>query len=202
MLLALLLAGAPPGSSGENDGVERDKAAETSKGVVSNVAYDVGLSATGEALVVKGELTEGVANAFEAALANAPNAKRVDLDSIGGLIVEAERIAEAIRGRELDTNVTGVCFSACTHVLLGGVHRTAPRRNSVGFHRPYTLDDEEEAPDPDAPYAAIIARSFYEKAKLPPAFIARIFATPIAAMWKPSRRELLEAGVLTAAPVR
>jgi len=169
----------------------------SSKAEVSNVAYEIALSADGNVMTVQGELTAGVGAAFEKALATANNVRRIDLNSIGGLIIEAERIAEAVRARKLDTNVSGVCFSACTHVLLGGVRRTASRRNSVGFHQPYTFADDEVTPDADAPYAGIISRAFYEKAKLPPAFIARIFATPIARMWTPSRKELLEAGVLT-----
>ncbi len=174
------------------------QSAANTKAGLSNVAYEVRTTVAGDAIVLGGELTSGVANVFEAALAAAPRVQRVELDSVGGLIVEAERIAEAIRARKLDTHVKGICYSACTHVLLGGTRRTVDRRGKIGFHQAYTLADDEETPDESAPFAGIIARAFYEKAKLPPAFIARIFATPSARMWKPSRKELLDAGVLTA----
>lgn len=173
-------------------------ASSATKADLSNVSFEVNANSAGDTLFLDGELTSGVADAFEAALRKAPGVRRVELHSEGGLIIEAERIAEAIRARRLDTHVTGICYSACTHVLLGGARRTLDRRGKIGFHRAYTLADDEKTPEDGAPYAGIIARAFYEKAKLPPPFIARIFATPIARMWTPSRKELVAAGVLTA----
>jgi hypothetical protein len=185
---AVLLAAAMAGGS---------DATAASKAGLSNTAYAIDIGPGRDVLVLRGELTRGVAAAFRSVLAAAPGTKRIDLDSVGGLLIEAQQIAEIIRSRGLDTNVTGVCYSACTHVLLGGVRRTAAKRGRIGFHSAYTIGDDEATPDTHAPYAGIIARSFYEKAKLPQAFIAHIFATPSTRMWTPSRKELIEANVLT-----
>jgi hypothetical protein len=181
-VLALLLAAAGPGES-------------TTKADVSNVAYK--LKTSGDAVLFEGELSAGASKAFAAVLDGTSGLRRVDLNSIGGLMVEGELVGRLIRERGLDTNVTGVCYSACTHVLLGGVRRTLARGGRIGFHRGYTLKPDVRQRDEEAPYAAIIARSFYEQAKLPSAFIDKVLATPSEAMWKPSRQELIDANVLT-----
>ncbi len=155
-----------------------------------------------QALVLIGAFGIGSAVQVAAVLAKAPAVRRIELDSNGGLLVEAEKIAQLIRDRGLDTVAAGDCLSACTHVLLAGMHRTATRRARIGFHRPFVLADTTQVPDAASPYPVIIARGFYERAHVPAAFIDRVFATPSSTMWYPKRAELLENHILTATAVR
>ncbi len=70
-----------------------------------------------------------------AALDAAPHAHLVAFDSPGGRPLVAQRIAELIRARHLDTYVEHSCASACTLAFVAGTVRSASRRARFGFHR-------------------------------------------------------------------
>ncbi len=201
---ALLLAmAAGPGNTalGVPSAVTVAKDSRSAKTALAdtNLALAITIEPGTERLLLVGDLLDGAAARVATALAKAPDLRQIALDSPGGLLIEAEKIAQLIRDRGLDTVVIGDCLSACTHVLLAGVHRTAMRRARIGFHRPYTRSrgsDDADASD-DTPFATIIARGFYERAKVPEAFIDHVFATPSASMWYPARAELIANNILT-----
>ena len=94
------------------------------------------LDESGKSLEVKGPLSAGVADRFEEVLNSAPGTRTIMLDSDGGRIFEALRMAELIRARGLDTRVERNCASACTLILLAGKDRSAHRFAQIGFHQP------------------------------------------------------------------
>jgi hypothetical protein len=151
------------------------------------------VATNGEAIIVDGALGWGSAARFAAVVARAPRARTIYLSSPGGLLVEAERIAAIVRRNALATYVEFGCLSACTMILLSGTDRAAAPSARIGFHRPIWT-----AARPDGgPGQMEAARSFYERAGIPPAFTDRVFATPNDDMWYPSYEELLAARVLT-----
>lgn len=81
-----------------------------------------------------GEFQAGIAREFVRVLESAPDAETVELQSPGGWVGEAIRIAEQIERRELSTLVTSQCSSACTLAFAGGARRTLAAGAALGFH--------------------------------------------------------------------
>lgn len=147
-----------------------------------------------DTITISGMLTAGLADRFESLLHDMPQAKTVMLESEGGRIYEALRMAKVIRGRGLDTRVERNCESACTFLLLAGKDRSAHRFAQIGFHQPDFpgISDRERT--------TIIAdnRADYVTAGIEPGFLAEAMATPPEEMWYPTHEVLVEAGALTA----
>lgn len=158
-------------------------------GPVAKVALD----ASGETLTVEGILSAGVADSFEKVVAQAPKAKLVVLDSDGGRIFEALRMAEIIKARGLETRVEQNCASACTFLLLAGKDRSAHRFAQIGFHQPdfpgLSARERTEFVDQN--------RKDYIGAGMDPAFVERAMRISPNEMWYPTHAELVEAGVIT-----
>jgi hypothetical protein len=151
------------------------------------------VSKDGHDLILRGTLAQGAASRFRALLAGHPGVTDVILTSPGGRMLEAERIAAAVRERRLDTRVDRDCMSACTFILLAGRERTAPEGARIGFHQPAFpgLDSAEMRG------AIEESRAAYLGAGVDPAFTWRAMTTPAEGMWFPSQDELLAAHVLT-----
>jgi hypothetical protein len=66
----------------------------------------------------------------------------VSLDSPGGVLTEAIRMAEEIRKRGLNTRVENekTCASSCPLMFAGGVRREAAPKAHVGVHQFYASD--------------------------------------------------------------
>lgn len=90
----------------------------------------------GKTLVFEGGITVGVADELEKRLAAMDHVEAVQLESNGGRIAEAERMANVIKARGLSTVVTEKCVSACPTVLLGGRERYLVGDAKIGFHQP------------------------------------------------------------------
>ncbi|MFL6845431.1 MAG: hypothetical protein ACJ8ER_11190 [Allosphingosinicella sp.] len=155
------------------------------------------VSPDGRDLAVRGNLASGAAERFEKLLAASPAVSRILLDSPGGRMLEAERMAALIRKRRLDTRVEKDCMSACTSILLAGRERTAPEQARIGFHQPsFPGADAYEMGD-----AVERTRDEYLAAGVDRNFVWRALATPAENIWIPSPEELVEANVLTGSDV-
>lgn len=152
------------------------------------------LNQRGDAILLKGMLTAGVADRFEALINGAPDAKTVFLESDGGRIYEGLRMATLIRARGLDTRVERHCSSACTFPLLAGKDRSAHRFAEIGFHQP----DFPGISDAERGEHIAANRADYLTAGIEPEFVEKAMSTPPAQMWYPTHLELVEAGALTA----
>lgn len=153
--------------------------------------FNVELIDKGRVVVFTGGISDGAAQALDKAIGDAPHVTTVLLASPGGWMKEGQRIAAVIQRYGLSTRVERGCHSACTVAFLGGVDRTLGEGAVLGFHR-------SRAPGQDAKgESGDDENEIYAKAGLPKAFIRRIADTPNNEIWKPSRRELLSAGVLT-----
>ena len=151
----------------------------------------ISASEDGSALIVEGPITDGAYASFQRALRAYPIARHVILESPGGLMFEADRIAAAIRERRLSTYARTLCASACTVILISGRDRTVEPGTRVGFHRPNVSLSR-------TPVRTLqLTRRLYERAGVAPAFTARIYATPFESVWYPGVEEMISAGVLT-----
>lgn len=146
----------------------------------------------GRALLVEGNLASGTWQAFRDLLGRSGKVEVIQLNSLGGRIFEADKIATLIRAKGLDTQVVNDCVSACTIVLLAGRNRMAGRFANVGFHQPDFPGMQ------GAMRAAMIADNsrIYREAGIAQPFIDRMMATPPAEVWYPEYEELLSSGVV------
>jgi hypothetical protein len=145
-----------------------------------------------KALVVDGALSLGTADKFNALLGKKKDVRRVVLQSVGGRTREAQRMAETIAQRGLDTEVKQTCLSACTLVLLAGRERSATAYARVGFHQPTfpgLTPEEQRAATNDL-------RRMYEKAGVTSAFLDSALSASPDSMWYPSHGELIDGNVL------
>lgn len=154
---------------------------------------DVKVATDGHAIIVHGTLREGAADEITKILDATPGATSLVLNSNGGRLLEAERVAAEVRKRNLDTYVEDLCASACTYVFLAGKDRAATPNARIGFHQP----SFPGADDRTKHTATEKMLAVYRTAGLPETFIKRVGATPHEDMWYPNRDELITANVVT-----
>jgi hypothetical protein len=149
--------------------------------------------ANGETLEFSGGITFGVTQEFERFLNAMAGVRSVRLNSTGGRILEAQKMSDMIRSRDLATVVTVDCLSACTIVFLGGRERLMLSSARLGFHQPafrgMTAADRR---------AAIATEQLrLQGFGLSSAFAARATSAAPSGMWYPDKDELLRERVVT-----
>jgi hypothetical protein len=142
---------------------------------------------------LQGVIGTGSAKEVQVALDAHPQATTVVLSSRGGRAWEAERIAELVKKRYLNTVVRGNCQSACTYILLAGNKRSVEEDGKIGFHRPYFPGTTRIGQQLQNRKMS----DYYRDAGLPEWFIERTLATPSSAIWYPTDNELRKAHVLS-----
>ncbi len=155
--------------------------------------FSLQLKDGGRVIEFKGGVNDGAARALDKAIADAPKVSTIVLNSPGGWIKEGERMAQVIRRYQIHTHVDEECFSSCTLVFLAGQDRTMGSRAALGFHRGRAIGESRQHDAPTSKEEAAV----YLRAGLKSDFVQRILATPHSDIWVPTRRELLQAMVLT-----
>ncbi len=144
----------------------------------------------GTVLTVTGEFTDGIGDAATKAIENNPNLRTVALDSPGGTLEEATRIANAVREHNLATEASRRCASACTFVFVAGNERVLLPPGRLGFHacHPFTwlydCDETEQL-------------AFFKRMGIDEKFVRKWQRVPNADVWYPTTEELLTAHVIT-----
>jgi hypothetical protein len=153
---------------------------------------DIRLAENGTSIEISGGLSAGAADRFGKLLNSAPSVRLVVLNSNGGRIFEAEKIAESVNRKGLDTYVEDRCESACTLILLAGRDRATTPNARIGFHQPDFpgLDAEGRREIID------VNRNIYLKAGVLDAFIDRAMSASPHSMWYPSYDEMVAANVV------
>jgi hypothetical protein len=144
----------------------------------------------GHVLHVTGPIDDGLAAAVQKALADNSTIRIVELDSPGGDVGEAMRVAERVRLTRLSTGVSRRCSSACTLIFAAGMERILLPSGKLGFHGCrdlleyfYCWNSKEE--DLLVDYG--VDRAFVHKA----------LEVPSQKIWFPTPAELLAAHVIT-----
>lgn len=150
-------------------------------------------------------------------LRGADTITRLQLNSSGGEVYAASQMSDIVVDFELDTHVHGDCDSSCVTIFLGGTRRTMSRGSRIGFHQIfwsadnisayYDREREEQGWQSPWDFAAWMyldtQEEMYAHLKyivsrgVEPGFAIETIKNPQAEMWRPRRRELQEAGVLT-----
>jgi ATP-dependent protease ClpP protease subunit len=156
-------------------------------------AHQFKVLANGQTLEFSGGITFGVANELNGFLAAMENVRTVRLNSMGGRILEAQRMSDLIRAKGLTTFVVQDCMSACTVVFLGGKERVVLPAARIGFHQPafrgMTAASRRAAISTEMARLQRfgLSRQFAERANT---------ATP-SGMWFPDKDELVREKVVT-----
>jgi len=149
--------------------------------------------ANGTTLEFSGGITFGVAKEMDEFLGAMSNVRWVQLNSIGGRILEAQKMSDIIKRRGLSTFVSQTCVSACTIVFLGGKDRLLLSSGRLGFHQPafrgMTMADRT--------IAISTEEARLQRFGLSPQFAERANAAPPNDMWYPDKDELVREGVVT-----
>jgi len=149
--------------------------------------------ANGETLEFSGGITFGVTQEFERFLNAMAGVRSVRLNSTGGRILEAQKMSDMIRSRDLATVVALDCLSACTIVFLGGKERLMLSSARLGFHQPAFRG--MTAADRSAAIATEQLR--LQGFGLSSAFAARATTASPSGMWYPDQDELVRERVVT-----
>lgn len=149
--------------------------------------YSMRLMRDGTEAEISGGLKFGVARDAEALFATAPRLQVVHLNSTGGRVGEAIKLARLIRTRELTTYTAVSCVSACTVIFAAGRQRYLRAGARLGFHRGIFAGTEN----------AEAMRKLLIAAGVAPAFAERAMAQPASSIWYPTEQELIDGRVVT-----
>jgi hypothetical protein len=144
----------------------------------------------GSALYVTGKIGEGLGDAVKESLSRNRAIRIVVLDSPGGKVGEAMRIAELVKLRHVSTGVNNRCASACTFIFAAGRERILLPPARLGFHgcsdylSYFRCDNSEEE-------KSLVMDG------VDPQFAHKAIAVDPAKIWFPTPAELLSAHVIT-----
>lgn len=130
----------------------------------------------------------------------------IALDSPGGDVASALRIAELVERSFIDTRIEkgGSCLSSCFLIWAGGLNRAAGRSTTIGVHRIVLARSEVDlgvyakAVTP----AADAAEAFLVRQGIPRKIIDRLNDTPPTDMFILSNRWLMDEGLFDAIHMR
>jgi hypothetical protein len=150
--------------------------------------YSVRLMRDGTEAEIAGGFKYGLAREAEALFATAPQLSVVHLNSAGGRLGEAIKVARLISRRKLATYTSATCASACTVAYAAGRERYLRRGARLGFHRGIFAGNEN----------AEAMKRLLLSAGIAPGFADRAVAQPAESIWYPTDAELADGHVVTA----
>jgi hypothetical protein len=156
--------------------------------------HEFHILANGQTLEFSGGITFGVAQELERFLNAMAAVRTVRLNSAGGRVLEAQKMSDLIRSRNLATFVAKDCLSACTIVFLGGKERFMFPTARLGFHQPafrgMTAADRSAA-------IATEEQRLQDRFGLSKEFAERANSAVPSGMWYPDKDELVRERVVT-----
>lgn len=147
-------------------------------------------------LEFSGHIGFGATEKVEEYLTSHPAIKLIHLNSPGGRVESARKLASLIEARGLSTYTSKECLSACIISYAAGAERLIEKNARLGFHQ-YTFPGLDQS---DFYSEYVVDRRYLLSRGIGSGFIDRIFDTPPDEMWEPSHEELLQANFITKYP--
>lgn len=144
-------------------------------------------------LVMEGHIVFETPEAFEKILEENPETQIIQLESLGGYIEPARRIAKLIKGRGLDTYTSTECASACTFLYIAGGSRYLDFDGALGFHQ----SGLEGVPDSAVAAMELEPEELFLDRNVPRSFLDKVQTVSSDDIWVPSLLELVEANIVT-----
>ena len=158
--------------------------------------FRVHMSVDGRTLTYDGIMASGMMSELNPLLRQSPDLQQISLNSPGGNLYEARRLAQQVLQLGLDTHVDVECSASCLLAFTAGANRTLGPGAQLGFHR-YGLDFKQLMPFAEVDVERLQDQSFYEQQQVSPAFIDRYFSDDRRTLWYPHKNELFQAGITT-----
>ena len=149
--------------------------------------YSVRVMRNGTEMEISGGFKNGLTDEVKKQLRAYPRVKVLHLNSMGGRIGEAQKLAALITERGLIAYTSGTCASACSLAFAAGRERWLADRARLGYHSGRFAGKES----PEA------MRSALEEAGLPSAFVDQVVSYSSKDMWYPPKSELLSRKIIT-----
>ena len=156
----------------------------------------VSASEDGHRLQLRGWLAPGDAARVQQAMAAAPAARVLEIDSPGGRFREAQQLAGALRGQGWTVRVRGTCRDACTMVLMAGAVRQLLPEAQWGIAQPVAVSSNPLF----KPLVRQRLAALYAAAGVPPALVSTGLAMPRDFHWHAAWNDLAAAGVASTEP--
>ena len=155
--------------------------------------FDIKVLRDTNELVFTGGFSFGITDSIEAYLNENPKINTIHLNSDGGRVAEARKLAELIVSKGLITYTTQVCSSACIIPYAAGRQRLINKDASLGFHQ-YSFPGTQQFEFLDE-YKK--DQEFLLSIGIKKEFIESIFSHAPEDMWWPTHEELLDANFIT-----
>jgi len=159
--------------------------------------YTVAPDADGNAIVAKGTMGLGYADAVAGAFASHPSIRRLVIDSVGGDVDNGMQLHDFLAAhRDITVEVDHLCASACTLAFIGGGQRLASTHATFGFHQMRSIIDSRTSRD----YTGNIQekyKSLLSQLGASPDFIRLAFAKQGDDVYMPHADELFANHIIT-----
>tara|TARA_R110001583_G_C5647215_1_gene408372 strand:- start:801 stop:2540 length:1740 start_codon:yes stop_codon:yes gene_type:complete len=139
-----------------------------------------------------GGLKFGTSNNLAKVLVDNPSVKIIHLNSMGGRIAEAKKLALLVKKNKLITYSKTQCLSACPIVFLAGKEKLLGDSAKLGFHSA-SFGDVSGSEVEELNKSLL---SLLEDAKVPNWFIKKVSKVSTEEVWNPSTDELIKAGII------
>lgn len=146
----------------------------------------------GTEVEILGGLEFGTSNNLAQVLADNPSVKIIHLNSMGGRIAEAKKLALLVKKNKLITYSKTQCLSACPIVFLAGKKKLLGDSAKLGFHSA-SFGDVSGSEVEELNKSLL---SQLEEAKVPSWFIKKVSKINSEDVWYPSTDELIKAGFI------
>lgn len=146
----------------------------------------------GKEVELLGGLEFGTSNNLAQVLVDNPSVKIIHLNSMGGRIAEAKKLALLVKKHKLITYSKTQCLSACPIVFLAGKEKLLGDSAKLGFHSA-SFGDVSGSEVEELNKSLL---SQLEKANVPSWFIKKVSKVSSEDVWNPSIDELIKAGIV------
>lgn len=146
----------------------------------------------GTEVELQGGLEFGTSIDLSQVLIDNPSIKIIHLNSIGGRIAEAKKLAKLVKQNNLITYSKTQCLSACPIVFLAGKEKLLGNSAKLGFHS--VSFGSVSGSEVEELNKSLISQ--LEQAKVPSWFVTKVSKVGSEDMWNPSTDELINAGVI------
>jgi hypothetical protein len=139
-----------------------------------------------------GGLEFGTSNNLAKVLIDNPSINIIHLNSMGGRIAEAKKLALLVKKNKLITYSKTQCLSACPIVFLAGKEKLLGDSAKLGFHSA-SFGDVSGSKVEELNMSLLTQ---LEKANVPSWFIKKVSKVSSEDVWHPTTEELIKAGVI------
>lgn len=148
-------------------------------------------------LEFSGSIGFGATNNVEEYLLSHPAIEIIHLNSDGGRVEEARKLASLIESRKLSTYTSLGCSSACIIPYAAGMERLIDNNARLGFHQYHHVGIVDQS---EFDYDYYIDKKYLIARGINAEFLEDIFDAPPNEMWEPSHEELFQANFITKYP--